>query len=335
MKRALTAYRLYLGLRLRSVARLFGALPVVAKMLFAAIAVAVGYGLHRAELPHEASVAGWAVGVFVAVGTGVCRIGRTELALLDELGIRPVFVFVDRCLLLSVPFFLLDAWAGLLAATVGTAVTTMLSCYRLRHLSAGGGSILRRLRFGGPLAAAYVWIAGYRSGALWAGLIGGALLLLALANGNADMAGVSIGVMVCAPALTVYYRHPDPSPFLRVYRSAAYLVRRKATEGALCTLIPIGWSLPLSVAAFPDRAGWLAGVAGLSVYVAMVLLYAAYAFYPHLLTSIVVAGALIMGSAVWLSVVPVGVAVASLAAILVGLHGLSIYNMKHFLWPTT
>ena len=43
MKRALTAYRLYLGLRLRSVARLFGALPVVAKVLFAAIAVAVGY----------------------------------------------------------------------------------------------------------------------------------------------------------------------------------------------------------------------------------------------------------------------------------------------------
>ena len=180
-----------------------------------------------------------------------------------------------------------------------------------------------------------MWIAGYRSGALWAGLIGGALLLLALANGNADMAGVSIGVMVCAPALTVYYRRPDPSPFLRVYRSAAYLVRRKATEGALCTLIPIGWSLPLSVAAFPDRAGWLACVAGLSVYVAMVLLYATYAFYPHLLTSIVVAGVLIVGSAVWLSVVPVGVAVASLAVILVGLHGLSIYNMKHFLWPTT
>ena len=71
MKRALTAYRLYLGLRLRSVARLFGALPVVAKVLFATIAVALGYGLHRAELPHEASVVGWAVGVFVAVGTGV------------------------------------------------------------------------------------------------------------------------------------------------------------------------------------------------------------------------------------------------------------------------
>ena len=84
MKRVLTAYRLYLGLRLRSVARLFGALPVVAKVLFAAIAVAVGYGLHRSELPHEASVVGWAVGVFVAVGTGVCRMGRTELALLDE-----------------------------------------------------------------------------------------------------------------------------------------------------------------------------------------------------------------------------------------------------------
>lgn len=84
MKRALTAYRLYLGLRLRSVARLFGALPVVAKVLFAVIAVAVGYGLHRAELPHEATAAGWAVGVFVAVGAGVCRIGRTELALLDE-----------------------------------------------------------------------------------------------------------------------------------------------------------------------------------------------------------------------------------------------------------
>jgi len=83
VKRALTAYRLYLGLRLRSVARLFGALPVVAKMLFAAIAVAVGYGLHRSELPHEATAAGWAVGVFVAVGTGVCCIGRTELALLD------------------------------------------------------------------------------------------------------------------------------------------------------------------------------------------------------------------------------------------------------------
>ena len=67
----------------------------------------------------------------------------------------------------------------------------------------------------------------------------------------------------------------------------------------------------------------------------MVLLYAAYAFYPHLLTSIVVAGVMIVGSAVWLSVVPVGVAVASLAVILVGLHGLSIYNIKHFLWPTT
>ena len=67
----------------------------------------------------------------------------------------------------------------------------------------------------------------------------------------------------------------------------------------------------------------------------MVLLYAAYAFSPHLLTSIVVVGVLIVGSAVWLSVVPIGVAVASLAAILVGLHGLSIYNMKHLLWSTT
>lgn len=84
MKRALTAYRLYLGLRLRSVARLCGALPVVAKVLFAAIAVTLGYGLHRAKLPHEVTATGWAVGVFVAVGAGVCRMGCTELALLDE-----------------------------------------------------------------------------------------------------------------------------------------------------------------------------------------------------------------------------------------------------------
>lgn len=328
LEHILTAYRCYLRLRLRSVARMCCTLPMVVKLLFTVVVVAVGYGLVRMEIPHDTAAAGWITAVFVALGMFVCRMGRTELALLDELHVCPTLVFVGRCLLLSVPFFLLDAWAGLWGATVGTAAAVSLSLYRLRRTAADSFTLLRRLRFGGPLAAAYAWIAGYRSEVLWILFAGFALHLIALANNNVDMAGVAMGVMVFAPVLTVYYKRPDPTAFLRIYRSAAYLMRRKATEGCLCAIVPLCWSLPLSIAVFPEHTGWLIGAAGVSFVAAMISLYAAYAFYPHLLTSIVGAGALIVGSMVWLAAVPIGVAVASLAAVLAGLHGLSIYNMK-------
>ena len=53
LRHILTAYRCYLRLRLRSVGRMCCALPMVVKLLFTVVAVAVGYGLVRIEIPHD------------------------------------------------------------------------------------------------------------------------------------------------------------------------------------------------------------------------------------------------------------------------------------------
>ena len=94
LRHILTAYRCYLRLRLRSVARMCCALPMLVKLLFTVVAVAVGYGLVRMEIPHDTVAAGWITAVFVALGMFVCRMGRAELALLAEYRRQGHTVFV-------------------------------------------------------------------------------------------------------------------------------------------------------------------------------------------------------------------------------------------------
>ena len=320
---------------MRSIARMWRALPMVTKALFAAVAVLVGYALSQINLPIGAENVGWIIAMFVVVGMRVCRMERTEIVLLEELDVRLPLILAGRCLVMAVPFFLLGAWVGVWVATVGTAVTTgslaMMAAYRRRGWLAGGGWLMRRIRFGGPVAGAYMWIAGYRAGGMWAAVAGGVLLAIALTHDNADMAGVAMAGMVCGPAVIACYRRQDPKDFLRIYGSANSLVKRKAMEGIVCSIVPLCCSFPIASAVFPDQIGWFAVVAGAAIYAAMIFIYALYAFYPHQLTSMVVAIVVIVGTIVWGAVVPAWVSVISAVAIVVGLHGLSVYNMKHLI----
>lgn len=318
-----------------SIARMWRALPMVAKALFAAVAVLVGYALSQIDLPIGAENVGWITAVFVVAGMRVCRMERTEIALLEELGVRLPLVLAGRCLVMAVPFFLLGAWVGVWVATVGTAVTTgslaVMAAYRRRGWLAGGGWLMRRVRFGGPVAGAYMWIAGYRAGGMWAAVAGGVLLAIALTYDNADMAGVAMAGMVCGPAVITCYRRQDPKDFLRIYGSANSLVKRKAVEGLVCSIIPLCCSFLIAASVFSDHLEWLAVVAGAAIYAAMIFIYALYAFYPHQLTSMVVAIVVIVGTIVWVAVVPAWVTGISAMVIMAGLHGLSVYNMKHLI----
>ena len=335
VKHVITAYCCYLRIQMLSIARMWGALSMVAKALFAAVAVLVGYALSRMDVELGAENVGWITAVFVVVGMRVCRMERTEIALLEELGVRLPLILAGRCLVMAVPFFLLGAWVGVWVATVGTVVTTgsltVMAAYRRRGWQAGGGWLMRRVRFGGPVAGAYMWIAGYRAGGTWATVAGGVLLAIALTYDNADMAGVAMAGMVCEPAVIACYRRQDPKDFLRIYRSANSLVKRKAMEGIVCSIIPLCCSFPIATAVFPDQLGWLAVVAGAAIYAAMIFIYALYAFYPHQLTSMVVAIVVIVGTIVWGAVVPAWVTGISAMVIMAGLHGLSVYNMKHLI----
>ena len=190
---------------------------------------------------------------------------------------------------------------------------------------------MRRVRFGGPVAGAYMWIAGYRAGGMWAAVAGGVLLAIALTHDNADMAGVAMAGMVCGPAVIACYRRQDPKYFLRIYSSANSLVKRKAMEGLVCSIISLCCSFLIAASVFSDHFEWLAVVACAAIYAAMIFIYALYAFYPHQLTSMVVAIVVIVGTIVWGAVMPAWVTGISAMVIMAGLHGLSVYNMKHLI----
>ena len=107
--------------------RMFGALSIIAKVLFVLVALLIGYGLIKAKFSYHDTSLGWIEVVFVFMGIRICHITRQEKLLLDGLHVPLALVFLFRCWILSLPFFLLDRWAGLLSATIGTVVVVYLT----------------------------------------------------------------------------------------------------------------------------------------------------------------------------------------------------------------
>lgn len=327
IKRKMNSFICYLLLKMRSVKRMFGALSIIAKVLFVLVALLIGYGLIKAKFSYHDTSLGWIEVVFVFMGIRICHMTRQEKLLLDGLHVPLALVFLFRCWILSLPFFLLDKWAGLLSATIGTVVVVYLSVYRMRHTTGGSSSLSRNLRFRGSIAAAYQWIARYRTDVIWIIFIGWIMHLVALINDNPNMVYVAMGIMVFVPCFLVYYKQQDPMSFLRIYKSASYLMKRKTIELFVCSIVPLCWCLPVSCAVFPDETKSFIALSVAFLYANMLFMYSSYAFYPYIFMSFISAWVILVLSVVLLSIVPLFFAIGLLFVVLMIFHYIAISNI--------
>lgn len=327
MDEVMKPYLYYLRLKICSSLRLFNAFPIVAKVLFIVIAVVFGYLLTKIEYVHDASYFGWTTLIFILLGMAVCRIKHTETVLLKSLHIPFSFIFLVRCVLLSIPFLLTDWSWGFLSVMAGTPFVVFFSLYRKR-LGGSGMSILHHLRFPGLFGAAYQWVSAYRTDVLWVVVIGSMLFLIALANKNPDMALAMMGFVVCYAGFSAYYIRRDSAAFLRIYKHASFMMVRKAKEAFFFSVIPLCWFLPLSGFVFPDSVLTFAGLSISLLYANMILMYSSYVFYPNTLIPLIVSTVLFLISAVLFVVFPMLFAAGLFAVILFLSHYAAVSNLK-------
>ena len=305
------------------------ALPVAVKVLFVFVAGVVCYGLAKASIAHGIMYHGLAVAAFVVLAFRACKIGHAERVLLKNMRVSFAAVFSVRCMLLSVPFFLLDWTVGILAVTVGSALVVCLSLYQTKYPSKNGFSMFRRLRFKLPFAAAYQWVSGYRTDIVWTMLVGVILHAIAVVHGNRNMACAMMALTVCVPGFTVYYRLQDPKSFLRIFRDSSLLVRRKCMATVLFSAVPLCWLLPVSCIVFTADIWLFVGLTAACIFVNLTMMYACYIFYPDAVLSLVMFSILLILTAVVYSVFSLPVTVCLCAAVLFACHLSAVKRLKN------
>lgn len=272
-----TQLLLYFKLLARSRGRLFMEFPWVLRLLFVFL---FGGGVYLlANLPFSPSVRNFAI-VFVAfflLGQLFCRLSPQEKVLLTFLKIPVLWIRVIKCLFISVFFFLVDVWVGLLAAIPGT--------FAVAFYSGGTSRNVRILSFYVP--ASYQWLGMFRRSGIWVLSAGMLLLLIALWHRNTNMVCFCLGWIICLPAFLTYFGQPDVKKFMSVYTSSRLLLRMKIREFLLNSSIPLVLCVALIFLFDFANAGLYLRFILFFLYADLLLFYFSYICYPHILTALV------------------------------------------------
>lgn len=316
---------LYFRLKSKSYYRLWKEFPWMIRLLFAAVLFIIAYFLIISHLNASLTNYTIASGVYILLGLKLCWLNPSEAVLLKVLQIPQIQVRVIICLCLSIPFFLLDIYAGLIAVVFGTAVVVLIADQRSNPKATR--SFYK--------ATSYQWLSMFRSGGRWLLLAGFIFLIIALYHGNRNMACFSLGWLFLIPCLAAYYyRQKDPMQWLRVYKNASFLLRKKLTEVLQNTIVLLVVCVPL-VLIFDYSAYWLYIQLFLLLIMGNVLFfYGYYACYPGMLTAMVVTGIVIFILYLLYVIYPVFFIPAGLL-LLVILHIISIQNLKSAIYGTT
>lgn len=316
---------LYFRLKSKSSYRLWKEFPWVIRLLFLGGFLLITYLLIISHL--DKSLINYTVvsGVYILLGLKLCRLSPPEAILLKVLQIPQIQIRLIKCLLLSIPFFLLDIYAGLIDVILGTGIVLLIADKRPNQKT------IRSFY----KATSYQWLSMFRSEGRWLLFAGFIFLMIALYHGNRNMACFSLGWLFLVPCFAVYYyRQKDPKQWLRVYKNASFLLRKKLTEVLQNTMILLAVCVPL-VLIFDWSAYWLYTRLFLLLILGNVLFfYGYYACYPGMLTAMILTGIVIFILYLLYVITPVFFIPAGLL-LLVILHIISIQNLKSAIYGTT
>lgn len=315
---------LYFHLKSKSNYRLWKEFPWIIRLLLMGGIFIIAYLLFISHI--DISLINYAIAlvVYLLLGLKLCRLNPSETVLLKVLKISQIQIRLIKCLLLGIPFFLLDIYTGLIVLTIGAGVVVLIADKRSNQ---------KTLRVFYK-ATSYQWLSMFRSEGCWLLLAGLILLVIALFHGNRNMTYFTLGWLFLIPCIAAYYyRQKDPKQWLRVYKDASFLLRKKLTEVLQNTMILLVVCVPL-VLIFDWSAYWLYTRLFLLLIMGNVLFfYGYYACYPGMLTAMIVTGIVIFILYLLYVIYPVLFIPAGLF-LLVILHILSIQNLKSAIYGT-
>lgn len=310
---------LYIKLLGKSYRRLFREFPILLQGLFLLLLGGIFFFLAKTEFVGSFTNYALVFILFVLIARWLCRISVPESVLLSLLRISVFQIKAMKCILLSLPFFLLDLSVGALLLTVGTPVVTFLPEKTTRNKALPSFYV----------PASYQWRGMYRQSGIWTLSAGFLLLLIGLWHHNTHMVCFFLGWIMLIPCFLTYY-NADPPQFLSVYKNSRFLMRKKMCELLFNSAMPTVVALMLVLTLDFSNAVLYLKLAFLFIYIALLLFYGRYIGYPQTLTALVLSAILIFSSVLSFSLFPKATFVACLFLLPV-LHRLAAYNLKIFL----
>lgn len=229
---------------------------------------------------------GISLGLFLLIARWATTPHPAEKILLKGLHVPLSSVSVLKYLGISLPFFLLNLYAGILTAIAGTAIISFLPDKK--------GDASKTLPvFYQP--AAYQWLSSFRSEGKWVLSFGLFLLIMALLNENRNLAIFSLVWLINLSCFIVYFRQQEPIVWLRIFKDTSLLMRRKVTELLINSFVPILPCFFLILLFMPAETGLFIKIIIGCFYINLRLLYIRYACYPSIfMASIILYGSLIV-----------------------------------------
>ena len=313
----------YIRIKGLSSIRLFYEIPFVYKLVMAIAIGFAGYILLSVELQVAVKTVVVCLCIFVLLGMSLCSLSFREKVLLKTLCVNIFAVLYIRLLLLSIPFFLINIYIGLIVATTGSLCVILLQGVNADKSKQRLPSFYRK--------TSYQWLSSFRRGGLWVLVAGFLLFVIALYHGNENMMYASFGWLMCAPCIISYYTASELRFWLVIYKSGRFLLKSKLTELLINALFPALICLP-SVAFFMSaQLLVIVEILMALLFVNVLLFYSLYLFYPSGLRTIIF-DILIMSVWPTMTMVHPEVSVVLSVLVLPILHILTIQNLKSTLY---
>lgn len=307
---------LYLALSGKSYWRLFHEFPIMLRLLFLLMFCGLLYFFLKVELTRSFTNYVVIYFAFVWIARWVCRISTSERVLLSLLRI-PVFrIKVVKCVLLSLPFFLLDIGVATMLLTLGV-ITVVLLPERMKRSKVFPA-------FYAP--ASYQWIGMYRRSGLWVLSFGLLLLGIALWQQNTNMICFALGWIIVILCFIANY-NIDPPEFLVIYKNSRFLISKKLIELIFNVALPSVFLFTLVLAVDYTNVLLYLKFISFFMYIDLLLFYCRYICYPHVMTALALFAFLVLLSAISLVSFPAQ-AVAGCCLLLPFLHHLAVNNLK-------
>ena len=315
----------YIRIKGFSYFRLLCEIQFVYKFIMTIIVGLAVFMLLSVELQVTAKSVVVSLCVFVFQGMSLCAFSFPEKMLLKTLGIKINTLLFIRLLLLSIPFFLLNVFIGLIIATIGSLFVISLQGISFRKSK-------RLPAF--YMQTSYQWLSSFRRGGLWIQSAGFLLFAIALFQGNENMLNVAFGWLMCAPCFMSYcFNIPDSRFWLVSYRSVGFLLKSKLVELLLNTSLPALICLPLVAIFMPAALILFLKLFAAFLFIDLLIFYSYYLCYPSILMPFICLVFLISTWSAMMLMHPEITVIVSAPALLL-LHILTIQNLKSILYAT-
>ena len=313
----------YIRIKITSLIRLFGDIPFVYKLIIVALLCFAVYALIIAPVDFTIESVTVCLCVFALTSVKFCSFSFSEKVLLKTLDIKILPLFFIRLVLLTIPFFLLNPYIGMIMISAGSMCAYFLSKVEIDGRKAKAFPSFYR-------KTSYQWLSSFRKGGLWVLSAGFLLFAIALYVGNNDMLYVAFGWLMCVPCAIAL---SDVRAWLVNYKNVSFLLRCKLLELFFNASLPALVCLPLVAVFIPAALILFIKLFAAFLFIDLLMFYSCYLCYPSILMPIVCLVFLISTWSAMMLMHPEITVIVSAPALLL-LHILTIQNLKSILYVT-